>query len=244
MNNKKKFEFFLTLVYFENQNMEMELAHDYNRMNTQNNKISLHEERTFTSEENVLRQPNRVSRCVFVRENYTQIPKYLFWILVSGWYVVSLVALFRTSYVQERQICPYSEFWTYLVSSLISDSIIIIGVSNKLQVQEELIFPYLPIVYLWKLGLKYLGFSIWGTLIFYSFSCVDKLDNTLLFWVSLYNYLLNIVLVGIIGLVSLKVYAFSDSSDISDEQIEEFANQLKRSRSPNSDEDRSYSFEV
>ena len=224
--------------------MEMELTYDYNQMNTQNNKISSSEETTFTSDKNNLPQPNRLSRCVFLRENYTQIPKYLFWILVSCWYVVSLVALFKVTYIQERQICPYSEFWTYLVFSLISDSIIIIGVSNKLQVEEELIFPYLPIVYLWKLGLKYLGFSIWGTLIFYSFSCIDKLDNTLLFWVSLYHYLLNIVLVGIIGLVSLKVYAFSDPSEISDEQIEELAHQLKRSRSPNSDEDRTYSFEV
>lgn len=213
-------------------------------MTTHDNKISTSEETTFTSEEVNLPEPNRVSRCVFLRENYTQIPKCLFWILVSCWYVVSLVALIKTSYVQERQICPYSEFWTYLLSSLIIDSIIIIGVLKKLQSQEELIFPYLPILYLWNLGLKYLSFSIWGTLIFYSFSCVDKLDITFLFWISLYHYLLNIILVGIIGLVTLKVYAITDPSEITDEQIQEFAHQLKRSRSPDSDEDRTISFEV
>ena len=172
-----------------------------------------------------------------------QIFKYLIWILISCWYLLSLVSLFKTSYVQERQMCPYSDFWTYLVASLISDSTIIICVSKKIQEQEELVFPYLPIVYLWKLGLKYLGFSIWGTLIFYSFSCTNKLDNTILFWVSLYHYLLNIVLVGIIGLISLKVYANQeDPLKITDEQIEEFAHQLRRNESPS--EDRTFSFEV
>lgn len=219
------------------------MSFDYSQMGIQKGSLDCSEETSFTAEGSDIQQPRRLSRCNCPREKHTQIFKYLIWILISSWYLLSLISLFKTGYVQERHLCPYSELWTYLVVSLIIDSTIIISVSKKIQAQEELIFPYLPIVSLWKLGLKYLGFSIWGTLIFYSFSCTKNLDDTLLFWVSLYHYLINIILVGILGLITLKVMVFPDElSEITDEQIEEFAHQLRRSE--NSDGSRNYSLEV
>ena len=99
VNNKKKY----------NLTMEMEMSYDYNEMGIQKNSS---EETTFSSEENYIPQPARTLRCIHLRENYMQIFKYLIWILISCWYLLSLVSLFKTSYVQERQMCPYSDFWT------------------------------------------------------------------------------------------------------------------------------------
>lgn len=197
-----------------------------------NSLINSEKTTTFTPE---TYSPSRNQRCIYFRKNYTLFFKYLSWVVIFGWCLLSLISLAKTSYVQERQICPYSEIWTYLVASLISDLSIVICVIKRIQTQEELLFPYLPIELMWTLGIKCFVFSIWGTLIFYSFSCTHKLDNTILFWVSLYHYLFNVVIGGTIGLLSLKVYV--NQEELSDEQ-----SQPREPGSPNGD--RTFSVEV
>lgn len=172
---------------------------------------------------------NRISRCSSCQVSYHQICRYLLLVILFSWYLLLLIGMVKTSYVQERKLCPYSEFWTFVGVSLIVDSLIIWFSYRDIWSQENHTFPYLPISQLSKIGIKCFCFSIWGTLIFYSFSCTDKLNRTPLFWVSLYQYLFNIVLGSLLGLLSLKRYVEKDTyPETTEEEIQDLAQQLGR----------------
>ena len=108
----------------------------------------------------------------------------VYMLFLSG---VSAAALTDTSYKKQHQICGLSNLWLYLLFSLFSNGLFL-KVRRDFN-QEKLFIIIKP--NLEVLGVKIL-FFIWGSVEFYSISCVDDLRKTDLFLWALMQYLLDI----------------------------------------------------
>tara|TARA_B100001063_G_C16583760_1_gene462070 strand:- start:45 stop:704 length:660 start_codon:yes stop_codon:yes gene_type:complete len=113
-------------------------------------------------------------------------------IFMSGVYMLifyglSAAALTDTPYKKQHKICVLSNLWLYLLFSLFSNGLFL-KVRRDFN-QEKLFLIIKP--NLEVLGVKIL-FFIWGSVEFYSISCVDDLRKTDLFSWALMQYLLDI----------------------------------------------------
>ena len=215
-----------------------EFTYNYTKMNREQPSIS---ESTDSSLSNEI---NQKSESFPDFKNWRQALKIGFLLVLMAWNCLICVSLFRTSYVRERNLCPYSELWSYLLVSLITELLLLVFVYKDIILFKLDSFPYLPLYYLRRLALIDLGLSIWGSLLFFSFSCSDKLKNTFLFWIALYQYLFNVVSASLLGLISLKKYVDEGTEEITEEQIESLAEQLGRSNSDSSQSQVSDSFSL
>ena len=102
-------------------------------------------------------------------------------------YGLSIAALTDTPYKKQHKICGLSNLWLYLLFSIFSN-VLFLKVRRDFN-QEKLFVIIKP--NLEVLGVKIL-FFIWGSVEFYSISCVDDLRKTELFVWALMQYLLDI----------------------------------------------------
>lgn len=212
---------------------ETEIVFNYRRMTAEDNldgqlPDSVSPKRTASSETSSFKE----NFLEFLKKNSLKILKYLILLLIFSWYIICVISLTKTDYVQERKLCRFSDTWTYLLISLLIDLGFLESIKNHLWNLNVSTFEEIPTCYLVRCAFKCLLIFIWGSLILYPFSCTDKLKNTMLFWLSLYNYLLNLIFGGLLGIILLRRFAEkSDSEQITNEQLLAFSEYLGRGES-------------
>lgn len=126
--------------------------------------------------------------------NYCQCCKTCLKLLIlCGWisyYVLSIISLRTTSYQKEREICPCSDLWVYLLLSIIGNiTLITINTqSSHPNIYTELKTNIVIIIF------KTL-FIIWWSLEIQYSKCLHKLKNTHLYNIAMTQYGLDIVIV-------------------------------------------------
>tara|TARA_Y100000816_G_C26102834_1_gene585004 strand:- start:2374 stop:3003 length:630 start_codon:yes stop_codon:yes gene_type:complete len=134
---------------------------------------------------------SRDSRDSICSKSVCNVIKNLF-ILIFGVYMfvfcgLSAAALTDTPYKKQHKLCVLSNLWLYLLFSLFSNGLFL---KVRRDFNQEKLFviikPNLEV-----LGVKTL-FFIWGSVEFYSISCVDDLRETDLFLWALMQYVLDI----------------------------------------------------
>ena len=123
-------------------------------------------------------------------------------IIIFGflYYSFAIKALIDTNYIKERDICKTSDLWSYMFVSLLTN-FIIIKLKTKIN-EKKLIIILLPNIYIIAIKCWYI---IWASLLFYGISCIDKLSNTLLYKISILQYIFDIISLGITSICSLYV---------------------------------------
>lgn len=225
---------------------ETEIVFDYNRMSQEDNLDS-----SLPSPSENTRSPSRTyswngNFLEILKKHSVKILKYLLILIIFSWYIISIISLIETSYVKERNLCSFSDLWLYLLISLIIDVGFLESIKRYIWDHNGLSFEEIPTCYLIRFEIKCSLIFIWGTLILYPFSCTDKLKNTMLFWTTLYNYLLNFIFGGLTGIVILRrFFGEVPSEEITNEQILSSSEELRRGeiQSPRDGEEH-YSLEV
>lgn len=122
-------------------------------------------------------------------------------LLLFGWvsyYILAIISLSTTTYQQEREICPLSDLWLYLLLSLIGNvSLITISTQRShpniySQLKTNIviiIFKTLFIIW-WSLEIQYSG-------------CLHKLEDTHLYYISMTQSGLDIVIVTYLSGLSI-----------------------------------------
>ena len=183
----------------------------------------------------------------FLKKNSLKILKYIILLLIFSWYIICVISLTKTDYVQERNLCRFSDSWTYLLISLLIDLGFLESIKKYIWNLNISISEEIPTCYLARFAIKCLLIFVWGSLILYPFSCTDKLKNTMLFWLSLYSYLLNFIFGGLTGVILLRrFFEKRGSEEITDEQLLALSEELGRggSHSPKERGGGQYSIEV
>ena len=189
---------------------ETEIAFDYRRIDENTERLQSEQGPEVSNDGDTSQYPDEVSG---IERDYTNISCFnhiiALWIIrisMLSWATSVIVALSTTSYLKERHKCLYSELWSYLLLSLIIDSLCYFYYEKVNSEVEEYILLNFNNKVLRVLSIKSFFLSTWGSFLFFSFSCISKLRNTWLFWVALYNYFLNIISIGILLLIYLKTY--------------------------------------
>lgn len=182
-----------------------------------------------------------------LKNNSLRILKYIILLLIFSWYIISIISLVKTDYIQERNLCRFSDSWTYLLVSLLIDLGFLVSIKKYIWNLNISISEEIPTCYLTRFTNKCLFIVVWGSLILYPFSCTEKLKNTMLFWVSLYNYMLNFIFGGLIGVILLRrFFEKKGSEEITNEQLLALSEELGRggSHSPKESGGGQYSIQV
>lgn len=134
--------------------------------------------------------------------NYRQCCKTCCKLLLSlggfSYYVLSIRTLTITSYQREREICPMSELWTYLIFSLISN-IGLIKVNHR-DIYLDIYYLLLPNLIILIIKIV---FVIWLSLQITYSTCLSQLKDTYLYYMSLTQYGLDIAIVLYLSSLSL-----------------------------------------
>ena len=216
---------------------ETEIVYNYNRMTQENdfeNQLPISSESRTTSSETSSSNKHFLE---FLKKDSLKILKYLLLLLIFSWYIICVISLTKTDYIQERNLCRFSDSWTYLLISLLIDLGFLESIKKYIWNLNISIPEEIPTCYLVRFAVKCLLIFVWGSLILYPFSCTDKLKNTMLFWLSLYNYLLNFIFGGLTGIILLRrFFEKRFSEEITDEQLLALSQELGRGESQSAQE--------
>jgi len=216
---------------------ETEIVYNYNRMTQENdfeNQLPISSESRTTSSETSFLNGHFLE---FLKKDSLKILKYLLLLLIFSWYIICVISLTKTDYIQERNLCRFSDSWTYLLISLLIDLGFLESIKKYIWNLNISIPEEIPTCYLVRFAVKCLLIFVWGSLILYPFSCTDKLKNTMLFWLSLYNYLLNFIFGGLTGIILLRrFFEKRFSEEITDEQLLALSQELGRGESQSAQE--------
>ena len=216
---------------------ETEIVYNYNRMTQENdfeNQLPISSESRTTSSETSSSNKHFLE---FLKKDSLKILKYLLLLLIFSWYIICVISLTKTDYIQERNLCRFSDSWTYLLISLLIDLGFLESIKKYIWNLNISIPEEIPTCYLVRFAVKCLLIFVWGSLILYPFSCTDKLKNTMLFWLSLYNYLLNFIFGGLTGIILLRQFFEKRfSEEITDEQLLALSQELGRGESQSAQE--------
>lgn len=144
------------------------------------------------------------------------------------YYVFSIKALTDTNYIEERKICRLSDLWSYLFSSLFAN-FIFIKIATKIT-ENKLLIILKPNIYIGCIKLSYV---LWGSILFYRIPCLNEISDTLLYKMSLLQYIFDIISLSVVFLISLYlVYLVNEDNKKTKElAIEAIANAMHNSDS-------------
>ena len=147
-----------------------------------------------------------------INQSFLKIMKYL---LILTYYIASIIALFIDNYAKEKNICKYSDLWTYLLFSLILNLILIkvLKYYEKINVQ---VMKKIDNIIIFKLV-----FIIWASLLFYSVPCIEDMKGTFLFTMSLMQYLIDIIIFFGYFVGFVYIYFNSKNQDVDIQQVRE-----------------------
>ena len=147
-----------------------------------------------------------------INQSFLKIMKYL---LILTYYIASIIALFIDNYAKEKNICKYSDLWTYLLFSLILNLILIkvLKYYEKINVQ---VMKKIDNIIIFKLV-----FIIWASLLFYSVPCIEDMKGTFLFTMSLMQYLIDIIIFFGYFVGFMYNYFNSKNQDVDIQQVRE-----------------------
>ena len=146
------------------------------------------------------------------------------------YYSFAIKALIDTNYIEERDICKTSDLWSYMFVSLLTN-FIVIKLKTKIN-QNKLIIILLPNIYIIVIKTWYI---IWASLLFYGISCIDKLSDTLLYKMSILQYIFDIISLGITSICSLYVVYLvkEDNKETREAAVLALSDALRQSRENN-----------
>jgi hypothetical protein len=144
------------------------------------------------------------------------------------YYVFSIKALTDTNYIEERKICKLSDLWSYLFSSLFAN-FIFIKIATKIT-ENKLLIILKPNICIGSIKFSYV---LWGSILFYRIPCLNEISDTLLYKMSLLQYIFDIISLSVVFLISLYlVYLVNEDNKKTKElAIESIANAMHNSDS-------------
>lgn len=144
------------------------------------------------------------------------------------YYVFSIKALKDINYIEERKICKLSDLWSYLFSSLFAN-FIFIKIATKIT-ENKLLIILKPNIYIGCIKFSYV---LWGSILFYRIPCLNEISDTLLYKMSLLQYIFDIISLSVVFLISLYlVYLVNEDNKKTKElAIESIANAMHNSDS-------------
>jgi len=156
----------------------------------------------------------------------------LLFVFTLCYYVFSIKSLFDISYVEERKRCKISDLWCYLFSSLFGN-LIFIKIVTRLN-ENKLCIILSPNMYI--LGIKS-SYILWGSLLFYGVPCLDDLADTLLFKMSLLQYMFDIISVAVVSVINLYItyLYYEDVKETKEAAIQAIAGGIRDADNNNND---------